>query len=130
MEDETVRKDESGRCSSIKRIYMPDYELDYLESKPDRTAAAYSRPETKEHSPECFHEFVDLTAVWHDKMEQFDDYRPILKEMDNGRFEIYDMMTHDFSKDPIPMYSFPDWDTRHMKRWAYLDELIPIKLHK
>ena len=97
----------------ITKVYIPDYELDYLESNPDRSAAAYSSPKDDESN----HEFTDLAAVWHDSSEEPKPKKAILCDSLQRGYEVMSW---------YPMISWEDHCfIRGIKKWAYIDDLYP-----
>lgn len=102
---------------SITKVYIPDYELDYLESKPESTAAAYTRQEAIWNDFNCHHEFTDLAAVWHDASEEPKPKKYILCDRLQGGYEVMSW---------YPMISWEDHCfIRGIKKWAYIDDLYP-----
>ena len=72
---------------SITKVYIPSYELDYIESKPDRPAASYVGPECdNDYSQDV--EFVDINSVWHDASEEPKPQKAILCASMESEYEV------------------------------------------
>lgn len=102
---------------NMKKLFIPDYEIDYIESRPKVFAAAYSNPKyDPDYSDDVnYHEFIDINRLWHDVSEV-----PELNKWAVVHLE------QDFDVIYIDEYAYwKRWcEILKAKRWAYIDDLI------
>lgn len=104
---------------NMKKLFIPEYEIDYIWSKPKAFAAAYSDPKYDPDYSEdvSYHEFIDINRIWHDVSEQPKFNKWVVGHLDQDCF------------DTSYIESYARWRKWchffKVKRWAYIEELFP-----
>lgn len=109
---------------SIKKLFIPDYELEYIESRPKTFAASYSNPKyDPDYSDDVnYHEFIDINSLWHDVSEEPELNKWVIGHLDKDCFDVANINSYTRWK---------EWRKRFgVIRWAYIEELFPNQQKK
>ena len=104
----------------MKKLFIPEEELDYIESNPHSFVPAYSEPDDSEDAND--HEFIDINRLWHDVSEEPERHKFVIGHLDKDCFDVAYINSYERWK---------RWcETFGVIRWAYIEDLLPNQQKK
>ena len=99
----------------MKKLFIPEEELEYIESNPHAFATAYSEPYDSEDAND--HEFIDINCLWHDASEEPELGKWIIGHLDKDCFDVAYINSYEMWKRWCEIFG--------VIRWAYIEDLLP-----
>ena len=104
----------------MKKLFIPEEELEYIESNPHAFAAAYSEPDDSEDAND--HEFIDINRLWHDVSEKPEHGKWVIGHLDKDCFDVAYINSYERWKRWCEIFG--------VIRWAYIEDLLPNQQKK